>query len=627
MPTPREPPWYDKRNKKPHEGAYSRAKQLATRTSRRTEVAAWRAMYADRALAGHREKGSPRTRYNVGRSACDASHARLVKAQPRPWIVTTGGDWDLQRKAKKGTSWCEGQFERLEVYRHTSRALHDALREGSGAIRVWTDDVTGAPCLERVDTTDIHVEPREAEKDAVRTLYLTRAVDRYVLLDMYEDKGEDVQDAILCAEDYPAEMLEQSNTDSLDDHSDLVLVVEAWRLPCGRSPGRHVICVDNVTLVDREWKRHSFPFSFLHWSELHGEFFGMGMLERMAGIQAELNTICTKNSDAYALQVPSVWVDSNSKINTFKMVNVGIPVYTYDGATGKPPIFMTPPAVAADFTERERELAARAMQLEGVSELSATSQIPRGMQDASGKALTVFEDIESERFLPQGRAFERMHVEIAKLLLAEARESGNAKALKVLGGKRVLEAIAYSDFADIPEDSYLVRVFPASQLSRNPAGRLKEVEQMVALGIVTDPFQLRQLLDMPDLEHDNEVVMARWNNANEMIEHALDGEEVASNVSTYDDLPYLVKTGTLMLSLARLRKAPEAVQESLRDLIATSQAYIDQMAAKTAAEQAAAAGPAPVPPGVPPAAPPVPPTPAPPGAPPPDGGMPMLPAA
>jgi hypothetical protein len=625
MRTQREPPWYAKDNDRPHLGAYERAKQLATRTSRRTDVATWRAMYADRVHAQHRKRGSPRTRYNVGRSACDASHARLVKTQPRPWLVTTGGDWALQRQAKKGTSWLEGQFERLEVYRHTSRVLQDALREGTGGVRVWTDDITGEPCLERIDTCDVHVEPREAEKDAVRTMYLTRAVDRYILLDMYEG-DEEACDAIMNAESYPVELLESETTDTLDDHTDLVLVVEAWRLPCGKSKGRHVICVDTKTLFEREWKRPSFPFAFMHWSELHGEFFGFGMLERMAGIQSELNDICTKNSNAYALQVPSVWVDSNSKVNVFKMVNVGIPVYTYDGATGKPPIFMTPNAVAHDFTERERELAARAMQLEGVSELSATSQVPAGMTNASGKALTVFEDIESERFLPQGRAFELLHIQIAKLLLAEARESKKPSALKVLGGKRVLEAIAFSDFSDIGEDSYLVRVFPASQLSRNPAGRLTEVQQMVELGILTDPFQLRQLLDMPDLEHDNEVTMARWNNANEMIEHALDGEQVAANVSTYDDLPYLVRTGTLMLSLARLRKAPDDVQESLRDLISTAQAYIDQMAAK-AAQQAAAAAPPPMPPGAPPAAPPVPPMPAPPGAPPPDGGMPMLPAA
>ena len=114
--------WWQRKDK-PHETVYSIARRLAKENPRKALYKQLRALYSDdwgegTPLAAIAGLGTgPCHRDNVIANAVDAVHSRLAKNRPRPWVVTVGGDWSLQQKAKKSSQWLAGEFERLDTYK------------------------------------------------------------------------------------------------------------------------------------------------------------------------------------------------------------------------------------------------------------------------------------------------------------------------------------------------------------------------------------------------------------------------------------------------------------------------------------------------------------------------------
>src|SRR5437899_6152655 len=73
----------------------------------------------------------------------------LAKNKPRPLFITAGGDYKIQRKAKKLTSFVEGVFFENEAYTLGVQAFRDACVLGDGIIHVYAD-AKGRVRFERV---------------------------------------------------------------------------------------------------------------------------------------------------------------------------------------------------------------------------------------------------------------------------------------------------------------------------------------------------------------------------------------------------------------------------------------------------------------------------------------------
>lgn len=585
--------WWQRTDCEPHEVVFQIAERLEDTDCRRADNRRLRDLYADDHDEGFAKQAYCR-RDNVVANAVDAVHSRLSKNRPRPWVVTIGGDHDLTERAKLLTNWLDGEFERLDVYRLGEQALLEAEIVGTGCLHVYEQECR--PKVELCYSEDLHVDPREEEHDAVRTLYRVRAIDRQVLAERYPDKGEWIADSKAWDEDDDARL----NTES-DDTADLVLVVEAWRLSSSKdSPGRHVIVVDNATLLDEEYDRDAFPFVFMHWAKRPRRFWGIGLARRMAGIQQELDGMSSHIAESFHLSTPSVWVNSGSQVNVQKIDNRPWRVYEYRGT--QPPVFHTPSPVHPQFTDREETLIRRGYEMQGISQLGAQSQKPAGID--SGRGLRTLHDIETERFLTQGRAYERLYIDLSTKIVHCAEtiiEREDEADLEVLGGGRTLEAIAFED-ASFGDQPHHIRTFPVSSLSQSPQGRLKDIEDLVGLGVLSDPDDVRELLDWPDLDRFNTVKSAKRDLARKIIDHAAKGKDTAGLVCPYVDLTYLVEYGTLIHNLAELEGADLDDLDNLRKSIGMAESLLQKQAEQQAA---AAAPPQPMgPPMAPPAGPP-----------------------
>ena len=148
----------------------------------------------------------------------------------------------------------------------------------------------------------------------------------------------------------------------------------------------------------------------------------------------------------------------------------------------------------------------RAYEISGISQLSATSLKPAGLE--SGVALREYSDIETERFVIVGQAYESAFLEIARQMIDLAKDvSEEGKTYEVISyGDKEIEKIRWSDI-NLREDQYRMKVYPASLLPTTPAARLQTVIEMAQAGLI-DKAETRSLLDFPDIEQYNKLATA-----------------------------------------------------------------------------------------------------------------------
>lgn len=554
-----------------HDVVYSTATELAERNGRRQLLRSLRSIYldgdpvsADVCSWYHWPRGPAEE--PALRNAVDATHARLAKQRPRPWVVTIDGEWSLQQKAKALSGWTDGEFERLGVYDLADAALLDAQIYGDGFVHGFVGD-DGRPSLELVWSGDLHVPPREEENRCVRTLYRTLRVDRQVLIDRYPE----LEDAIRGANDALRE--EESQTEHYDK-TDVVLVVQAWRLGVGERVGRFTECVSTATLMHTEWKRPRFPFARQPWSPDPMRWHCNGQVIQMAGGQAALNRVCETIAEAMAKTVPHAFLDTSMGLPKDKIGNNVDAIYEFAGTgNGDVPLkFSAPPPVNEQLLAERAYLKSSVFENNGVSELYASAMNPA--EEESGKARAIRADVESERFYPQGKGREDMIVDIARLLhdcAEEICESDDPRSEKLvaMGGKRNLEAISYAD-GRMTSEQYRMRTFPTSGLSATPAAKLRDIGELMDRQLIQDPDYARELLDFPDLDRYNRERSAGRDLTNKLIERALKGERVIAN--PYMPLGYVISQGSLMYDLALLDGASDKGLTCLSDLIGQANA-------------------------------------------------------
>lgn len=552
-----------------HEYLFKHAVECVSRGGRRSTLRAMRALYCN--------SGEVSSTWRVTKNACEAVLAKIAKAKPRVWVLTTEGARTLQERGKLLSQWCDGQFERLTVYDQGKNALHDALIYGSGALKAH-EGLDGRPMVERVRIEDLGVEVREERQGAVKTLYQVARVDRGVLKSAYKKHRADIEDA--------GDPLASDESVGDTDATDQVCVVEAWRLPMGMVKGRHVICTSTCTLLDEEWADEQFPLEFIHWSRDPESFFGVGLVESMAGNQRELDTLSEKINESYDRMSPKLLVENGAEVTVEQMTGAPWEVIRYAAGT-TPPQFATPPAISSSFEARERALIDGIYSLHGISQLGAESQKPAGLN--SGKALTVYSDVESERFQMAQQSYEALYVGIARQLIRVAeeiaeRDGADSEKLKALGGKKALRAVSYADVR-FGDDPMTLRAFPVSALSNTPSGRLANVQALMQAQLITDPEEARELLDFPDLDRFQSLASAGRKLVDKQIEACLKGQPMIP--SPYSPLGYALKMSTLSLQLAEFEMGPEGTdgEDELLEGLETLRDYIAQVESLMQASQ------------------------------------------
>ena len=512
-----------------------------------------------------------RVTLNIIQSMCDTVTARVAKAKPMATYLTTGGNWEMQRKAKRLTKFTAGQFYGSKIYEVAPRVFLDACVFGSGVMKVFEYD--GEITCERVFPDEIVVDDLEARYGNPRQMFQRKIVDKEVLSSLFPEFADQIKEAS------PIE-----DNDSIYKASEQVECIEAWHLPSakGAKDGRHVIAIENATLMDDSWERDGFPFAFIHWTNRLLGFWGQGLAEQLTGIQVEINRLLRNIQQQMHLATPKVFVESGSKISKAHINNEIWGVIEY---AGTPPQFFVPKTVSGEIFSHLDRLFNRAYEIAGVSQLAAGAKKPAGLE--SGVALREFQDIESERFLMVAKAYEQLFLDAAAQMVDIAREvSARGESFEVIShGDDDIEKIKWSDI-NLKRDEYVMKVYPTSLLPTTPAAKLQKVIEMLQAGMLSQQ-EARALLDYPDLAAVNDMATASQEIFSMMIERILE-KGIYQPPEPYMNLAMGIQMMQSAYLRAKINSVPEDRLELFRRFIEDS---IGMLAAMQAGAQQPAMGP------------------------------------
>lgn len=502
-----------------------------------------------------------RVTLNVIKSCCDTLTAKIAKNKPRPLFLTSGGDFSAQRRAKMMTKYVDGVFYATDAYAIAQKCFLDAAVWGTGIMAVYRDD--DKIKLERVMPTEICVDDVEGLYGKPGNLYRRKYIPRTLALRLFPKKKTD----ILAANQI------ESDEGTGNGIADMIEVREAWHLASkeGATDGRYVVAIDGATLVDEVYTHDYFPFVFLRLGEKLAGFWGCGIAEQLVGTQLEINKLLRNiTSQINLLSAPKVLLEVGSKVVSSHMTNEIGTILNY---VGQKPDLWLPQTVHPEIFQHLERLVRFAYEITGVSQMSASSQKPAGLE--SGKAIREFNDIESERFVVVGQQWERFFVQLAQRVIALTREiykDSNGELSVTLQSKKFIRKIDWSD-ASLEEDEYVMQIFPSSALPNSPAGRLASIQELIAAGFI-GPEEGIKLLDFPDLESANNLLTAALEDIDMTIELMID-EMIYNPPEPMQNLELGLKRFQSAYLRARVDGVPEERLELLRRWMLDAQAMLN----------------------------------------------------
>jgi hypothetical protein len=480
--------WYDNKLN-PHETVFKVVNNIRSKQSNRDEMN----LRDLRLFGGNFQSNDPvmalkneKLTFNIVRSVCSTLTSKICKNRPRPMNLTDEGDWPLQQKAEKRNRFTMGMFYQAKTYQVAKEALLCSTVLDAGFVKVYSQD--GEIKNRNVLSFDLLCDEREALYGNPKSLYETRLVDRGLLKEMFPEHSDEI-DKCNGAKDSTGLV-----TDNLD--TDLILLVEAFKLGYGNQPGKHFLGIENCTFVFEDWKRKRFPYAKITFERNITGYYGKSAASIVTPHQLEINRTLKRISSALHLVAsPKVLYDFQSKIVKAHFNNdVGAMI----GYLGTPPQFIMPQAVGPELFNHLQTLIQQAYAEVGISSLTATSQKPAGLN--SGKALREYNDIETERFADFAQGWEQLHLDISELMFDEIEtmeENGEKLRVVASDGKRV-EAISYNE-VKMPKNTFQQATYPTSLLPKTPAGALEYTAELVDRQMLS-PEEAMKLLDFPDVK-------------------------------------------------------------------------------------------------------------------------------
>ena len=512
--------------------------------------------------------------YNACQSGIDTLVSHIGESKPRPYYLTSGGNYKQQRQAKKRTQFIDGVFYETKTYRKGSECFRDAAIWGDGFMHAFVRG--GKIQHERVIGAELWVDETEAQYGNPRNLSRVKAVDRDELAGYFPEFRADIM---------KADRAKETQASASQNISDMVTVAECWHLgsltPKGEMVGGKVaiaLVSGGVMLQEPEdWEHDFFPFARLPWCKPVVGYWAQGGAEQVRGEQMWLNELFATVQKAMRLAgTIKVAMSTSSKIVDEHVNNEIGAIIKYAGT--QTPTFFTSAPVDPSFFMEMREGIERIYKKLGVSELSAANMKPAGLD--SKPSLREYKETQNERHKSTAEAYDDFFLQLASIDLALA---GGLKGYSVrVPGNTGFTSISAADLRGFKDEDFIQQCFPVSQLPRDPAGRTQTVQEWVQAGWLT-PRQGRKLMDFPDLQASNTLADAQEELVLQVLDAIVDEGEYAPPEPT-DDLALNKETVLHYIQLyRRLDLEPEKM-----DMLRSWNSQVDMLMARALAPIAAA---------------------------------------
>jgi hypothetical protein len=545
-----------------------------------------------------------RLRYNLIAQGVDTVISEVTFQEPKVSFLVDGGDWTLKQAAKAREAQIEQQMRDCGFFTGMgAKVMRDGALTGILAFHTRVDWRKLMPVAERVLPLELDMDESDARAGCPRAMFRSRPRDRGLFAAENPKFRKQIMDrSKVMRWDAQGEGAAEEWLVSDSRMSDLVMVYEGWRLPsfgCDEhdeevpTDGRHIVCVEGLTVQDEAWDEEEFPFAIGEWKPDVVGPWGIGLAADMQADQIELNRTLIKLQETIGAAAGMWLLQKGSKISPKRITDLPGSIVEFDSV---PPQWLQPNTFPSDLVQHADMVINRALRRAGINEMAATGSKPAGLD--SGAAIREYRDQFSLRQSPHSKVYDALAVALAKRLVACNREiyeyvnsdEGKKKNLKMpevsatvkRGRRAVLKKFRWEEDG-APSNAHQITSYPVSSLPSNPALRTQTVQDWIGGGLINQD-EARALLDFPDTEGHMNLALADHDYALFAFETMVeDGEYVPPE--PYQNLKMALELMRRAYLRARIDGAPDARLDLVRDHMAA----IDRLMVKATPPPAPAA--------------------------------------
>lgn len=397
---------------------------------------------------------------NVIRSCIDTLTSKIASQKVRPFINTVNGTFKQLQIAKQAQDFFDSLYDEQNINKIVSDAFRDACVFDRGIIYVDVADKK----VYKVFPWQVYVDPREASYNRLTQITWKQEQFPISLLPIKVD----------------------------NDEMETVTYYQYWDL----NKGKHYFWIPELDRYEEEkWDGGCLPFLFLNYASPVKATTSQSVVDLLYGIQMEIDCLLNKVKDASQLCSPmQYFVPEGSNIKANKLTNRVGEVYTYSmppNVTASPITVSTTPFMDPQWMQTIEALKQHAYEMVGISQLSATSQKPQGLD--SGVALSTLEDIESDRFETQLNSVIHIYIDLAKLMIQLFPPEED-----ILPRNRMRSNIKWADIVQA-RDEICIQFSAADKLSNDPSTKLQQLQALYAAGLIPQSH-IAKLMEIPDID-------------------------------------------------------------------------------------------------------------------------------
>ena len=269
-------------------------------------------------------------------------------------------------------------------------------------------------------------------------------------------------------------------------------------------------------VVTHEYKPNIIPYLEIHYTNPIKGDTSQSVVDQLYGIQTQIDELLAVMKDSIAVNPGmTLLVPRSSNIKTNMLSNRTGQIIQYDpipGQTTSPVTYATNDIISPQFVELLDKLKNDAYEIVGISQLSATSQKPSGLN--SGVALNTMEDIESSRFETQLNSVVRLYVDVAKACLDIFPPD-----IDILPDDLNRANIKWKDIVEA-RNNMKIQFSAAESLSKDPSEKLKQLVALSQAGVIPQSH-IATLMELPDLQSGYNIANNAFNSVYTFIDNVL----------------------------------------------------------------------------------------------------------
>lgn len=393
---------------------------------------------------------------NVIRSCIDTLGSKIASQKVTPFFNTVNGTFREIQVVKAAQQFFDILYDELNVNKVVVQAFVDSCITDRGIIYVNKDNKN----IERIQPWQFFFDPREYAYGQLTHCAFKKT-------------------------DYPASLL----TEKTDLQT--VTLHEYWSI----KEHIHATYIEELNKVSFDkWDANILPFAILRWSNPVKASSSTCVVDLLFGIQKQINYLLNQIKDASKSSFGIKYIvptDSDVKINRLNNSNGEVieytPQMTPNGVMPVQPI--TPAFMDGQWFTALQQFKQDAYEMVGISQLSAMSQKPSGLN--TGVGLQTMEDIESDRFETQLNSVIRVYVDIAKICMEVFDPLEEVLPSSIYRG--------HITWKDITEARNLMSIQFSSldKISKDPVVKQQIISQWVNSGYISRAHAM-QLMEVPD---------------------------------------------------------------------------------------------------------------------------------